>query len=52
MKDNPAFIEALENLGREKGVSIDVLLDALANALHTAYKRMPGCEERYSRLAC
>lgn len=45
MKDNPAFIEALENLGREKGVSIDVLLDALANALHTAYKRMPGSAE-------
>jgi len=45
MTGNPAFIEALENLGREKGVSVDVLLDALANALLTAYKRMPGSAE-------
>ncbi len=45
MNGNPAFIEALENLGREKGVSIDVLLEALANALHMAYKRMPGSAE-------
>lgn len=42
---NPAFIEALEYLARDKGVSIDVLLDALANALLTAYKRMPGSAE-------
>lgn len=42
---NPEFIVALENLGREKGVSITVLLDALANALLTAYKRMPGAAE-------
>jgi N utilization substance protein A len=42
---NPAFIEALENLGKDKGVSIEVLLEALANALQTAYKRMPGAAE-------
>lgn len=42
---NPQFIEALEYLARDKGVSIDVLLDALANALLTAYKRMPGSAE-------
>jgi transcription termination/antitermination protein NusA len=45
MKDNSAFIEALQNLGREKGVSVDVLLEALANALHTAYKRRRGSAE-------
>lgn len=42
---NPAFIEALTNLAEDRGVSVDVLLDALANALLNAYKRMPGSAE-------
>jgi transcription termination/antitermination protein NusA len=42
---NPEFISALETLGKDKGVSVEVLLEALANALQTAYKRMPGAAE-------
>ncbi len=45
MRDNFAFQEALQQVAREKGISVDVLLDALANALVAAYKRMPGAAE-------
>ncbi|MGH9124099.1 MAG: transcription termination factor NusA [Acidimicrobiales bacterium] len=45
MKDNFAFLEALQQIARDKGISVDVLLDALANALVAAYKRMPGAAE-------
>ena len=38
-------MEALENLEREKGIAVDVLLEALANALVTAYKRGPDAAE-------
>jgi len=39
------MMEALQALATEKGISVDALLDALANALVTAYKRMPGAAE-------
>ena len=45
MKDNFAFLEALQQIARDKGISTEVLLDALANALVAAYKRMPGAAE-------
>ena len=45
MRDNLAFLEALQQIAKDKGISVDVLLDALANALVAAYKRMPGAAE-------
>ncbi|MHB1496340.1 MAG: transcription termination factor NusA [Acidimicrobiales bacterium] len=45
MKDNLAFLDALQQVAADKGISVDVLLDALANALVAAYKRMPGAAE-------
>src|SRR6202047_4269037 len=45
MKDNFAFLEALQQIARDKGISVDTLLDALANALVAAYKRTPGSAE-------
>jgi N utilization substance protein A len=38
-------LEALELVAREKGVPTDTILDALANALVSAYKRTPGAAE-------
>ncbi len=45
MKDQFAFLDALQQIAKDKGISVDVLLDALANALVAAYKRMPGSAE-------
>jgi N utilization substance protein A len=45
MKDTFAFLDALQQLARDKGITVDMLLDALANALVAAYKRMPGAAE-------
>jgi N utilization substance protein A len=42
---NPEMLEALSALALEKGISEDVMLEALANALVTAYKRMPEAAE-------
>ncbi len=44
-KTNFEFIEALTQIGRDKNISVDALLDALANALVAAYKRLPGSAE-------
>jgi N utilization substance protein A len=38
-------MEELDILEREKGVSKETILDALANALVSAYKRSPGAAE-------
>jgi N utilization substance protein A len=39
---NTEFIEALEELEREKGIAMDILIDALEAALISAYKRNFG----------
>jgi N utilization substance protein A len=39
------LLDALELLEREKGVPVETILDALANALVSAYKRTPGAAE-------
>ena len=39
------LLDALDLLEREKGVPAEIILDALANALVSAYKRTPGAAE-------
>ncbi|HVL28520.1 MAG TPA: transcription termination factor NusA [Acidimicrobiales bacterium] len=45
MSTNFELMEALQVIEREKGISVDTLLEALANALVSAYKRMPAAAE-------
>jgi N utilization substance protein A len=45
MKDTFAFMEALQQIAADKQIAPEVLLDALANALVAAYKRMPKAAE-------
>jgi N utilization substance protein A len=45
MSTNFELMEALQVIEREKGISVDTLLEALANALVSAYKRMPQAAE-------
>ena len=45
---NSEMMEALYTIEREKGISVEIMLEALANALVTAYKRMPDAAERSS----
>ena len=45
MKIDFQVMEALEMLERERGIPVDTILDALANALVSAYKRSPGAAE-------
>jgi N utilization substance protein A len=42
---NFEFMEALQQIARDKGLSVDTLLEALANALVAAYKRLPKAAE-------
>ncbi|HLY82888.1 MAG TPA: NusA N-terminal domain-containing protein [Acidimicrobiales bacterium] len=46
MKDTFAFLEALQQIARDKGISVDTLLDALANAL---VRRTSACPDRQKR---
>ncbi len=41
----PDMMEALQALAAERGISTDVLLEALANGLESAYKRMPDAAD-------
>ena len=43
--NNLEMMEALQALAVDKGISVDDLLAALADALESAYKRMPGAYE-------
>jgi N utilization substance protein A len=45
MSGNFEMMEALQALAADKGIPADTLLEALANALVAAYKRMPGAAE-------
>lgn len=45
MKIDAQVMEALELLEKERGVTVDTILDALANALVSAYKRNPGAAD-------
>jgi transcription termination/antitermination protein NusA len=42
---NSDMMEALYTIERDKGISVEIMLEALANALVTAYKRMPDAAE-------
>jgi N utilization substance protein A len=42
---NFEFLEALGQIAKDKGLSVETLLDALANALVAAYKRLPKAAE-------
>jgi N utilization substance protein A len=42
---NPDMMDALQALAAEKGIQVDTLLAALADALESAYKRMPAAHE-------
>ncbi len=42
---NQDMMEALQLLADERGISVDALFGALADALETAYKRTPGAHE-------
>ncbi|GIU83901.1 MAG: transcription termination/antitermination protein NusA [Acidimicrobiales bacterium] len=42
---NPEMMEALQAIAIERGISVDALFAALADALETAYKKMPGAHE-------
>ncbi|MCU0268327.1 MAG: transcription termination factor NusA [Acidimicrobiales bacterium] len=42
---NPELMDALAALAADKGVSVDTLFQALADALDSAYKRMPGAKD-------
>jgi N utilization substance protein A len=42
---NIEMMEALQALAEEKGIPVDTLLEGLANALVSAYKRTPGAAE-------
>ena len=42
---NVEMMEALQALAADKGISVDTLFAALADALESAYKRMPDAYE-------
>ena len=43
--NSPDLIEALQALAVDKGISVDTLFGALADAFESAYKRLPDAQE-------
>jgi len=42
---NPDMMDALHALAGERGISVDTLFSVLADAMESAYKKMPGARE-------
>ena len=42
---NSEMLEALQAVASDKGITVEDMLAALADALESAYKRMPGAHE-------
>jgi N utilization substance protein A len=42
---NPEMMDALHALAGERGISVDTLFSVLADAMESAYKKMPGARE-------
>ncbi|MHB8244763.1 MAG: transcription termination factor NusA [Acidimicrobiales bacterium] len=42
---NFEMLEAMQQMARDRGITVDTLFDALANALVAAYKRLPDAAE-------
>src|SRR5437899_212045 len=42
---NPEMMDAMRQLAELRGIPVQTLFEALANALETAYKRMPEANE-------
>jgi N utilization substance protein A len=42
---NFEMLEAMQQMARDRGIGVDTLFDALANALVAAYKRLPNAAE-------
>jgi N utilization substance protein A len=45
MTANFEMLEAMQQMARDRGITVDTLFDALANALVAAYKRLPNAAE-------
>ena len=43
--NNPDLMEALQALATDRGISVDTLFGALADAFESAYKRLPDAQE-------
>ena len=49
----PDMMEALQALAAEKGMTTELLLEAVANGLESAYKRMPeAADDAYVVIFC
>ena len=42
---NPEMMDALQSIATERGISTETLFSVLADAMESAYKKMPGAKE-------